>query len=73
MQGRSSQWIRTLDMIKNGTTIENEAKWTHVTFHCWFLLCLSFIARLHSFAQDCRDDDPMIRGLALRSLCSLDV
>ena len=22
-------------------------------------------------AQDCRDDDPMIRGLALRSLCSL--
>ena len=33
-------------------------------------LALLIIATL---TKDCRDDDPMIRGLALRSLCSLRV
>ena len=26
---------------------------------------------VNTLQRDCRDDDPMIRGLALRSLCSL--
>ena len=28
---------------------------------------------VNTLQRDCRDDDPMIRGLALRSLCSLRV
>lgn len=31
------------------------------------------ILAVNTLQKDCRDDDPMIRGLALRSLCSLNV
>mmetsp|Transcript_39931 Transcript_39931/g.87163 ORF Transcript_39931/g.87163 Transcript_39931/m.87163 type:complete len:851 (+) Transcript_39931:130-2682(+) len=31
------------------------------------------ILAVNTLHKDCRDDDPMIRGLALRSLCSLNV
>lgn len=31
------------------------------------------ILAVNTLQKDCRDDDPMIRGLALRSLCSLNI
>lgn len=31
------------------------------------------ILAVNTFLKDCRDEDPMIRGLALRSLCSLNL
>merc|ERR1719163_1255355 len=31
------------------------------------------ILAVNTLLKDCRDDDPMIRGLALRSLCSLNI